>query len=266
MIRRLTERDAHACLQFIKQQPSENLFIIGDIEAYGFEQPFQKLWGEFNNNGEFIAVLLKYHENFIPYAKNEFDAQGFAEIILNEPNSTNMSGLKPITEKIEPFLNQRIKRKRQTYYAKCTQISSIVSNMDTSIVQKAAIEDVESIVKLLTSIPEFSESLITIEKERKKLEDEVGRTYYILDHQQIVSTAATTAENSLSAMVVGVATLEAFTKKGYATKCVTHLCRELLQEGKELCLFYDNPEAGAIYKRIGFTDIGLWMMYTLKKK
>ena len=57
----------------------------------------------------------------------------------------------------------------------------------------------------------------------------------------MVSTASTTAENTLSAMAVGVATLENYKKKGYATKCMLKLCSELLEEEKELCLFYDNP-------------------------
>lgn len=68
----------------------------------------------------------------------------------------------------------------------------------------------------------------------------------------------------MSAMVVAVATLENYKKKGNATKCMLKLCNELLLEGKDLCLFYDNPEAGAIYKKIGFKDIGFWMMYTYK--
>ena len=38
------------------------------------------------------------------------------------------------------------------------------------------------------------------------------------------------------------------------------LCEELLGEGKELCLFYDNPDAGTIYKKLGFEDIGFWIM------
>lgn len=42
---------------------------------------------------------------------------------------------------------------------------------------------------------------------------------------------------------------------------MTKLCHELLAEGKMLCLFYDNPEAGSIYKRLGFEDIGKWMMH-----
>lgn len=33
------------CFSLLKQQPAENLFIIGDIEAYRYEQDFQKVWG-----------------------------------------------------------------------------------------------------------------------------------------------------------------------------------------------------------------------------
>ena len=38
------------------------------------------------------------------------------------------------------------------------------------------------------------------------------------------------------------------------------LCADLLSEGKTVCLFYHNPKAGAIYKRLGFADIGMWML------
>jgi uncharacterized protein len=65
----------------------------------------------------------------------------------------------------------------------------------------------------------------------------------------------------MSAMIVAVCTHSDYKKKGYATECMTKLCRDVLDEGKELCLFYDNPEAGRIYKHIGFVDIGFWMMY-----
>jgi len=38
----------------------------------------------------------------------------------------------------------------------------------------------------------------------------------------------------------------------------------VLQEGKVLCLFYDNPEAGKIYKRLGYVDIGKWAVRALQ--
>ena len=32
------------------------------------------------------------------------------------------------------------------------------------------------------------------------------------------------------------------------------------KKNKYLCLFYDNPKAGAIYKRLGFIDTEKWVM------
>jgi uncharacterized protein len=262
MIRRLNKRDHDVCFNLLKTRSAENLFIIGDIEAYGYEQDFQKLWGEFNENGELIAILLKYEENYIPFAAETFNAEGFAEIMSNDPAFKMMSGLKEITEKIEPYLDKHLKIKRQLYYAKCIGLNSNKDNVDFENVQQAFPQDAEALVELLNSIPEFSDSTITVERKRRGLKNGTSRSFFIMEDGKMVSTASTTAENSLSAMVVGVATLENYKKKGYATQCMLKLCGDLLDEGKELCLFYDNPAAGAIYKRIGFEDIGFWMMYT----
>lgn len=265
MIRRLTEQDHEICFRFLRQQPAENLFIIGDIEAYGYAEDFQKVWGEFNENGHLKAVLLKYEENYIPFADGDFDAKGFAGIMLKDPSFGMMSGLKGITASIEPYVSHRVKRKRETYYAKCTELNPAAKQVDTTGVLQARPEDAEDLVELLNSIPEFSDSTITVDRKRRGLKDGSSRSFFIKENGEMVSTASTTAENSLSAMVVGVATAENCKKKGYATQCMVKLCRQLLAENKELCLFYDNPAAGAIYKRIGFEDIGFWMMYSIEK-
>ncbi len=252
--------DHEQCFQLLKTRSAENLFIIGDIEKYGYEQDFQKLWGNFNADGLLTAILLKYERNYIPFAAGPFDAEGFADIMSQDTDFSMMSGIKEITEKIEPFIKIKLKRKRQTHYAKCTQLNRDLAGMDCSIVQKAKPSDAEALTALLDSISEFRDSVVREETRRRGLEDGSSRSYFIMEEGCMVSTASTAAENSLSAMVVGVATAEGYKKKGYATKCMVKLCRDLFLEGKELCLFYDNPAAGAIYKRIGFQDIGFWMM------
>ncbi|MDG4657778.1 GNAT family N-acetyltransferase [Ectobacillus antri] len=261
MIRRLTAQDHDVCFELLKTKSAENLFIIGDIEAYGYEQDFQKLWGEFDEHGELIAVLLKYEQNYIPFALGAFDAEGFANIMCDDPNFNMMSGLQEITGKIEPYVTKQLKRKRPTYYAKCTKLQG-GQGVDLSHVQQATPDDAEQLVEMLKAVPEFSESSITVERKRRGLADGTSRTFFIREDGKMVSSASTAAENSVSAMIVGVATRENYKKKGYATACMLKLCGQMLEEGKELCLFYDNPAAGAIYKRIGFEDIGIWMMYT----
>ena len=48
--------------------------------------------------------------------------------------------------------------------------------------------------------------------------------------------------------------------QGLASACMRVLCRRLLENRDAVCLFYDNPAAGRIYKRLGFRDIGFWAM------
>ncbi|MFY4774164.1 GNAT family N-acetyltransferase [Metabacillus sp. RGM 3146] len=120
----------------------------------------------------------------------------------------------------------------------------------------------ERILELTGAIPEFS-SNESPESKRRNMEKGTARTYFIEEDRRLVSSASTAAENTLSAMVVGVCTLEDYKQKGYATKCMQKLCTDVLSEGKELCLFYDNPKAESIYKRLGFENIGRWTMYSL---
>ena len=124
----------------------------------------------------------------------------------------------------------------------------------------------EENIAMLSSIPEFSTGTFSVEARERAVKFKTGRTYIVRDEQGVmVSSASTTAENSQSAMIVGVGTKPGYEKKGYATLCMEKLCRDLLAEGKSICLFYDNPTAGNIYKRLGFEDIGFWSMIRFEK-
>ena len=67
MIRKLMQKDHEIVQALLQQEPAYNLFIIGDIEAYGYESEFQELWGDFTPDGNLRAVLLRYYQSFIPY-------------------------------------------------------------------------------------------------------------------------------------------------------------------------------------------------------
>lgn len=89
-----------------------------------------------------------------------------------------------------------------------------------------------------------------------------GRGYHIInDKDEIVCSGETTAENSHSAMIVAVCTNPLYRRHGFATAVLAKLCSCLLLEGKTLCLFYYNLEAGKIYKSLGFEDIGFWSLW-----
>ncbi|WP_079710567.1 GNAT family N-acetyltransferase [Paraliobacillus ryukyuensis] len=260
MIRKLTSQDDQQVQALIQQKPAENLFIIGDLEAFGYEEEFQTVWGDFDDNQNLRAVLLKYEKNYLPFSLTNFDAKGFAQIINEDQNEPMLSGLKEVTVALEPYLTITYEKKREMYYAKCTSTVALPS-VDTSIVKQITLDDVERLGDFLTSIPEFDALQYNAENKRRNLKKGVTRGYYIEEKGAIISSASTTAENSTSAMVVAVATAAEHHQKGLATICLTRLCSDLITEGKQLCIFYDNPNAGKLYRRLGFEEIGFWMMY-----
>ncbi|MER2089418.1 MAG: GNAT family N-acetyltransferase [Sporosarcina sp.] len=264
MIRMLTEDDRHLTMNFISHKPAENLFIIGDIEAYGFDNPIQKLWGDVTADGEMKGVLLKYAGNFIVYAPGEYDAQGFAEIINLDEEYEFISGIEHIVRKFEPHLTVKPSNPRVLFYAKCEQANDLQEVPLHIEVKKAIPDDADRIIDQMYGIPEFAASTFSVENKRETLSNGSARTYFIEEEGRIISSASSTAENSQSAMIVGVGTLPGNEKKGLASLCMSVLCSELLDEGKMLCLFYDNQAAGSIYKRIGFVDIGKWCMWSFK--
>jgi len=261
MIRKLEEKDRKETLDFLSEEASINLFAIGDIESFGFNEDFQDVWGQFEDDN-LTGVLLRYNQNFIPYwKKDNFNSENFIDIIKTSPIKKKMiSGKKVILKNFEKIIDNYFKR--ETYFCELKKAGELID--DTSSVRIAKTSDKYRIPEFINNIKEFSHSPnITPEQFEKKLLTNSGKSYYIENSKgEIISIAQTTAENSISAMIVGVATREDYRKKGLVSKCMSKLCYDYLKEGKKLCLFYDNPEAGKIYMRIGFKEIEKWIMIT----
>lgn len=258
MIRQLTEKDRNIVMPFLKKDSSMNLFIIGDIERFGFETDFQEVWGEFQGDA-LRSILLRYYNSFVFYAEGDYNVHGFAGIIKNYSRGTQISGKKDIIEQFETVLD--FTKKESFYFAECKGDEQLGS---TDLpVKKATIEDIDKVYALLKTIDEFNLTDDFRERMKNNLRTNLGRIYYLEVEGKVVATASTTAETPLSAMIVAVATDKSYRKRGYATAVMRKLVRDLLDEGKYSCLFYDNPAAGSIYKRLGFKDIGLWTIYHL---
>jgi uncharacterized protein len=260
MIRKLENTDTEMVMHFLKDEAALNLFIIGDIEAYGYDSEFQELWGFFSETHDLSAILLRFHNSFIPYAKTEkVPVNEFSEIIKTYPEKVFLSGKSDLVEKFEDIPGLELGKKQVTYFAECTT-AEYLRNTDYEV-KTANTEDVDRIIELRSGIKEFHPNPNARDILLQSLKTGTGRTYYLEQDGQMVASASTAAENSMSAMIVGVCTHKNYRRKGLATAVMQKLFKDVMDEGKLICLFYDNPEAGRIYKRLGFVDIGMWTMY-----
>jgi uncharacterized protein len=257
MIRILKSNDNESLVYFLSKEKELNLYILGDIEAFGYDSDFQVFWGEFNNECKLIAVLLKNYDNFIFYSRDNFDCLAFAQILKNE-NFYRLAGEKSIIEQFQNFLEYS--SKSFGYLAKLNSDKLLIKNFQDKNIIPVLSGDAEDIVKLYNETEEFKGSY-NVDKIKTRIENKIRRGYCIKENEKIVAIAQSTAENNLSAMIIGVCTHQSYRNKGYASICVSRICNELLHNGKTLCLTYTNPKAGSIYKKLGFEDIGEWITY-----
>ncbi|WP_187355440.1 GNAT family N-acetyltransferase [Paenibacillus tengchongensis] len=267
MIRKLAEADREAVLSFLGAEAALNLFLIGDVENYGFSQEFMEVWGETEGeDGPLKAVLLRYYSSYLPYARGPFNVEGFAALIGANTKAEMISGSAQVAEAFRGQFNFRLQK--QMHFSELAAMTEEVGQAcrNTQItVKKAGIDDVEAICALTDIIEEFAGSGGGMRTGlRQSLQSGTGRTYYAERDGKVIACASTSAENSLSAMIVGVATHPDYRKQGLARSLVAQLCSDLLAEGKSLCLFYDNPKAAELYEHLGFRRIGSWRMMYLQ--
>jgi len=260
MIRLLEEKDRTSVLAFLYKEAAYNIFPIGDIETFGFDTDFQRVYGEFDEDGRYLSIFLRYRTSGIYYAcKVRFNKE-YLEIFKKDPFEI-ISGKSELMDLIVPYLEGY--EKHHTYFCEAKDMVDL-SVPNVKIQKMKTKEDAGLVYDLIGQVEEFSAFHQSKEEyvDAKMKSIKMGMTLFILDHGEVVSTVATTAETKGSAMVVAVATKVEARNKGYASALMKELMHEyLVNKKKSLCLFYDNPSAGKIYHRLGFETIGTWDMY-----
>ena len=128
-------------------------------------------------------------------------------------------------------------------------------------VRRANLSDFDALCHFYADAEHMSRTPRAVER---PLQD--GRVFMIEVENQIVSSVLTNAETKTLAMIGGVFTPPAHRGKGYASTAMVALCRSLIDDGIHPVLYYDNPAAGGIYRRLGFNDLGLWKSVRLARR
>lgn len=257
MLVRPEEEDRPALLAYLGREPACNVFTIGDIENFGLRADFQDVWAEPDGRGSFRCVVLRYFQNHIVYAHGPgFDRQGVSDLLRPTVGSGMLSGKEPLVRALAPGLG--LHRIRKQGLLALRPGADLPVPREAPAAAFARQEDLDEVLALQARIEEFRQYIDGTEGVRHNFTSGTGRTTLLRAQGRVVSTASSAAENSASAMLIGVATEKAFRHKGHATRCVALLCRALLDEDKTVCLFYDNPEAGRLYRVLGFQPAGRW--------
>lgn len=258
ILEKLYEHDKRKILEYIRKEPEFNIFFLGDIENFGVDCEQVEIFAG-KRGDTYDSLVLRYLNNYVVYSRFEdYDAKTVAEF-LRERNASAVSGKGSVLEQLAPGLPGKFVK--YSLLSKLERVKKPAAASKEYELRALTPGDAEAVVALFSEIREFAE------RYRKDAEKEVyalrlnlntsGAGYGAFRDGSLVSVALTTAENSESAMIVGVATLPEHRERGLAGNLVAGLCEKCLNQGKRyLCLFYDNPDAGKVYRELGFKEMG----------
>lgn len=258
----LTEADRAQILRYVGREPEVNIFFIGDVENFGVDCSEVSVWAS-EKNGIWDSLILRYFDDYVIYSQNaDYDADK-AAAFLTSRNVGMISGKTDVVTPLKDFFPER--QLRSTIMTKCTRVKTDNVAPGDIDIRNLTPDDAEEAVDLMMQIEEFRKSYEDRAASVSKLKTSLtcggsGCGAYL--NGTLVSCAQTGAENSMCAMVVGVATRPDVRGRGYASAVVSRLCTASFHGGKKfLCLFYDNPVAGRIYNRIGFEPFGEYALF-----
>lgn len=277
---RLFPDEKQVVLAMLKRRPVENLFAIGDLEALSESDDFFDALVYYKPDeqdafsGQVIdSVIIRYNTSVV--LASETDTFALEPILetIDHPSINFISGRSSLMERIEPHRTDFTYRKSfllqidRDHLKDTGQTTAVIVGYPAA--EMATVDDIPDLIGLFRQIEEFHTTA-----QRDDLADELKMAmernlcHYVIQRYQgkIVAMAGTSAENSTSAMIVGVGTHPKHRGKGLASRLVAALCDRFLgNRFAKMALFYDNPEAGRIYRRLGFYDAGDWTMGTRKE-
>lgn len=234
-------------LVMLNKEPSLRLFFISDLLTYGFEHDFCEFYGIIRNGVIKVCIMVfrdsihltgdyldeEDQQYFYQLVKDKnieviHTSENFIEVLMgfSESLKLEISQLSVYREAYDPLLNDGdVEKLKEPDYKEALTLTNSIFNVDESY-------DV------------FYEN------------HQQGHsiTYCIKKNGLIVSLATVTALTMQSGMVVAVGTEERYRRRGYARRCVQTLCNDMVNQGREMVLFYSNPAAGKMYHDIGFVD------------
>lgn len=245
MIRKCTSCDLDILNNYLYKRKELNLFMISDIEIFGFEDENLEIFIDQYNN-ELKTVYLRYFNNLCVVSYDNILDLDFIKNIVEKHSIVNISGEKDLIQliKLDGFIT------KDCYFS---SLNKLQIKVDTTGVCELTIDNFE---EYLEKSNEVFNTNTKVESIKAELEKNSKHIFVYKENGEVVSGVSSSAESKELAMLLGVFTLEKWRRRGLALKCVYAICEKLLNEGKTVCLFYDNPNAAKMYEKLGFKFAG----------
>lgn len=269
MICKLRKKHKKKLLSLLNNYPYNNIFLIGHLYERDIDYPGLNYWGYFEN-GYLRSVLMEFCKRYICVFSLDLNfSEEFVFLLKNIIDKKETEYISGDIITIVNLLEKVSSISDKEYYCRYEQhnfclldnkkFKPIIKNK----VKKATIKDLDKLI-------EFYKNAQHMDRSEQEIRENLKYNRIIIAELDnvIVSSALTNTETPSIGILGGIYTKPEYRSQGFSISCVSKLCMDLLNNKKEVCLFYNinDPITHNFYSKLGFNKIGDWIVVKIENQ
>ena len=265
---RLANETEAEVLKFLAERPLHTVVMAGLICDNGMESKFNR--GNFyacrDQHGKLAGVALIGHAMFVD-ARSEEALRQFARLAQKFPHTHMMLGERELIERFWNYYAPNGQTKRRFCSEVLFELNQPSSQFEgVSELRPARVTEQSLIVPVHAALA-FEESGVNPlevdpegfrERCRRRIEDR--RVWVLLEDGKLIFKADVVSDTGAVIYLEGVYVRPEQRGKGYGSRCLTELARELLGRTKSISLLVDQErrQAQHFFRKLGFVSRGFY--------
>lgn len=251
-------------INFLRRNELDNFFLLANIENYGLHSAFHRTWIKVKD-GEIVTVIMVYKGTLLIYDPNEQISTSEMTKLIKETGVVNVHINQHTYSRYRRLFADKVKYSvHRQYLMRCDKLLQADGEF-LDKVQDIKRSQLVELVRAKLDTAEFADFVTNYDEELSVYthvyDKGILRPHGIYMDGQIASAAVVLAQYNNLAMLGNVFTVAKWRRMGLAKNTVYKLAQDLIDEGKSVILFYDDPTAGRLYRALGFYDTHL--VYTI---
>lgn len=238
--------------QYLSQNIHFNIFILSDIQQYGFSNPNQQVFMLPGSDGCIQGVCLRYYRNLLltgklppPDALHSWVATG-VHTIMGEADLIQQVGA--CLGDVGVYQEKRLLAQEKEWKGRGEVLP----------VRMASVQDIDRIHAFLMTIPGFQQLYGEKEMIYNRIVSGEGTHLYYEKDGKIIAHVNSAAATSQACMLGGLAVAPAYQARGLGTAMVSALCQRMVQQNRQIHVFTDCTSEYSLFDVLGFREIGKW--------
>lgn len=266
MILKAEGTDLESLLAWLSHEEPLNLPIIGDLMRHGLSTDFLEVWVQPDEDGAIVALVRRFFEHYAVYAVPGADLEEIGFFLrFSDPASVagRSETIDALVEALDGYGREDVQSMVLPGAGRLESEPDAVALAAKGLsIGRAGPDDADALGGLIFATDAFRHNYRAASEVAAGIRSRMraGGVRHVVVRQdgRIVSHANTTAETAGHALLSGITTAPDAQRQGHAARLVSHLCRELLGEGRIPCLFAKSPGALAMYEKLGFVKTGVY--------